>query len=270
MDDLNKQQLVLLVILVSFVTSIATGIITVSLLNKAPVEVTQTINKIIERTVETVVPENISPQERVVTVRETVVVTEEDRIVEAISKNKESFVRIFSRENSLDVFQSVGVIVTSGGKVLASADTIHRGIEYKAVLSDGSSYSLSVEEFKEDLGIVYLQVQFGDTPKEVKAASLSSEDLKLGQTIILIAGKERNLISTGLVADLVAVENSFTTIDINANTQGIANGTMLLNLSGDIVGIFIPSKQVFVPTSSLVTAVAPDTSDTASAGQAVE
>ena len=43
-DDLNKNQIILLTLLISFVTSIATGIITTSLLQEAPVEVTRNIN----------------------------------------------------------------------------------------------------------------------------------------------------------------------------------------------------------------------------------
>ena len=49
MNDLSKQQLILLALLVSFVTSLATGIFTVSLMSQAPQEVVQTINNVVER-----------------------------------------------------------------------------------------------------------------------------------------------------------------------------------------------------------------------------
>src|SRR3989344_5017213 len=49
MEDVNKQQFIVLVILVSFVSSLFTGIVTVSLMNQAPKTITQTIQKVIER-----------------------------------------------------------------------------------------------------------------------------------------------------------------------------------------------------------------------------
>ncbi len=53
-EDLNKNQIILLTLLVSFVTSIATGIVTVTLIDQAPAPVAQTINQIVERTIERV------------------------------------------------------------------------------------------------------------------------------------------------------------------------------------------------------------------------
>ena len=55
-QDLNKSQLILLAILISFVTSIATGISTVTLMQQAPSSVTVPINRIVKQTIEKVVP----------------------------------------------------------------------------------------------------------------------------------------------------------------------------------------------------------------------
>ena len=48
---MNKQQLVLLVLLVSFVTALVTGIVAVTLLNQAPQPITQTVQRVIEKTI---------------------------------------------------------------------------------------------------------------------------------------------------------------------------------------------------------------------------
>ena len=54
--DLNKPQLIMLALLLSFVTSIATGITTVTLMQQAPASVTVPINRIVKETVEKIVP----------------------------------------------------------------------------------------------------------------------------------------------------------------------------------------------------------------------
>ncbi len=55
MKDLNKSQLILLALLISFVTSIATGIAAVTLMQQAPASITTPINRIITQTVEKIV-----------------------------------------------------------------------------------------------------------------------------------------------------------------------------------------------------------------------
>jgi len=54
--DLNKSQLILLAILLSFVISIATGITTVTLMEQAPSSVTTPVTRIVKQTVEKIVP----------------------------------------------------------------------------------------------------------------------------------------------------------------------------------------------------------------------
>ena len=85
-EHLTKMQIVLLTLLVSSVTSIATGIITVTLMNQVPPAVTQTLNRVVERTVERVVPDK-SQGASVITKEVTIVVKEDDLITDSIGKN---------------------------------------------------------------------------------------------------------------------------------------------------------------------------------------
>ncbi|MEI7480540.1 MAG: hypothetical protein WCJ59_02830, partial [bacterium] len=88
MENLNKQQLILLTLLITFVTSIATGIVTVSLMDQAPKNVTQTINRVVERTIEKVVPTKVDGnQTQQTTIKETVVVKEDDKVTSTIAEN---------------------------------------------------------------------------------------------------------------------------------------------------------------------------------------
>lgn len=263
MEDLNKQQLILLVLLVSFVTSIATGIITVSLLDKAPVAVTQTVNRVVERTVETVVPDNLEPEERVVTVRETVVVTEDDRVVEAISKNKAHVVRIFNGE----AFVSIGFIVNSSGEVMVPLGDFSSSIQYTAQLDGGEEMSIEFLRDEEAQSVSYFKLEPADTSRTFAVGVTATEDLQLGQTVVAITGRDANSVATGRVTEIVSKE----TISTDLTTTNFQPGTLLINLSGDIVGMFSRAGQ-FLPSGKFVVADSSGdttTGNTASAGQAV-
>jgi malonyl CoA-acyl carrier protein transacylase len=74
---------------------------TTSLLMEAPIQLTQTVNRVVERTIETVTPAptptNPNPPSKQI---ETVVINEDDSIISAIAKNTPSIVRI--REQNAD------------------------------------------------------------------------------------------------------------------------------------------------------------------------
>src|SRR3972149_5054775 len=94
--DLNKSQLILLAVLLSFITSIATGITTVTLMQQAPASFTVPVNRIIKQTVEKI------QQVEGKTVTQTVVVKEEDLVVDAIAKNQWSGFTLSKEVNNLE------------------------------------------------------------------------------------------------------------------------------------------------------------------------
>ena len=125
MEHLTKQQLILVALLVSFMTSIATGVVTVSLMEQVPDPVAQTINRIVERTIETVVQAPETPQAAaVVTTKETIVVKEDDRVMEAVEKNSPHIVRIKASEAENARNIALGFLVGGEGLVVTSAEAL--------------------------------------------------------------------------------------------------------------------------------------------------
>ena len=131
MNDLNSQQLILLALFVSFVTSIATGIFTVSLLEQAPPVVTQTINRVVERTVETVVE---GKTEVVNTVSE---VTTDERVGAALARVRPGLVRVGSSLATSSAILSGALfedeylgVVADDGVVVTDSSIVKEGHEY--------------------------------------------------------------------------------------------------------------------------------------------
>jgi hypothetical protein len=254
MDELNKNQLILLTLLVSFVTSIATGIITTSLLQEAPPSVTQIINRVVERTIEQVVT-NPETGEKVREV--TVVVKEEDQVVEAISKNSPGVARITGDAlvNGVNVFYGMGFLISKDGIVVsAKTDNINTASTYTAVFGDGARHTLRVAGVDDATNLVFFSV-VNDAKAPLKTAPLilSSSELQLGQTVITLDGQEKNAVSIGRVTSVNRVsENNkvVTSIETDINVPPVIVGAPLINLTEEIVGIrtvLNPTGQIFIP-----------------------
>ena len=137
LEKLNKTQIILLVLFVSFVTSIATGIVTVTLMDQAPPAVTQTINRVVERTVEKVVPAKSQGASTV----KTVIVKEESLVADLVEKNTNNVVEIFTAKNMVsnedtDIELEIGgpvalgFVISSDGMIVADSGLISNKGKY--------------------------------------------------------------------------------------------------------------------------------------------
>lgn len=255
MENLTKQQIILLGLLVSFVTSIATGIVTVSLLDQAPPGVTQTINRVVEKTIERVVQ---VPTQSVATVvqRETVVVKEDEQTINAIEKNSAGIVRIY-REGVTDsnpephsILSGMGLVVSKDGFVLT--DEFYAGQEkLTGVLADGTKVSLSFASTTTDSRFVLLKAVSDKKDFSFSPVSIGdSNSLKLGQAIVAVGGGVENTVAIGIVSKITRQEvpdaGSTTSpkviapvisIDSTISEKNLLVGSPVLSLSGDVVGI---------------------------------
>lgn len=271
MEGLTKQQLVLLALLVSFVTSIATGIVTVSLLERAPKAVTQTINRIVERTVERVVPaEN---QKAAVITKETVVVRADDLAVAAIEQNAQSLVRVKRVEGAGDrrteTLVGLGVVVSKDGLVAADAGAAARRFDeygtpiprsFLGILAGGAVAELQFVGVDETGGIVLFAMKpVGEDKLNISPVSFGDSDtLKLGQTVISLGGAADNAVGTGIVANLArknAPTQEVLAVYTDREAASDLSGTLLLNLSGEVVGInagpFRAERSRYLPVNLL-------------------
>ena len=261
LEQLNKSQTILLTLLVSFVTSIATGIVTVTLMDQAPPAITQTIHKVVEKTVET-----ITPKEQTASVSEVVVVREENIIADVVNKNEDSFVRIYQNE----VFAGLGVFVEKSGILITDRGNILEETSYSVVVGD-EVMDVNILGVDSKKRIAYLKVVDSDGGifKTIfdTVDIVSADSLKLGQSIVVLGGIKSTEVLTGIVSGLVrdsvtldsetvassteeVVEKEIfvSSIKTNIPIAGISGGAPLLNLKGEVVGINIdPANNSFIP-----------------------
>ncbi len=262
MEELTKSQIILLTLLVSFITSIATGIVTVSLLDQAPPGVTQTINRIVEKTIEKVVP-----GEPTIVTKE-VQVKDEDLIVSAVAENSKSLVQI--KDADVPSFSQLGLVVSRDGVIMSDNVAFDPNRKFSAVFSDGKTYPiLAMQTVGKSVSVFKTA---GDSVKDkyvFNPVTLSdSNTIRLGQTVISLGvGGSGNVVGVGVISGIEMTNNPDkekaktmpqipASIKTNLSAEDGASGFYLLDLSGDIVGIHLLgdgtiSKNVYTPINSI-------------------
>ena len=256
MEDLTKQQIVLLTLLVSFVTSIATGIVAVSLMDQAPKGVTQTINQIVERTIEKVVTEPSASQPAAAAGSQKGSPTAED----AVAAVSQSVVRIKVKGQSGDIITGMGFVLSKEGVIVTdkiNADVPMNPNDLVAVFADGKEFPVQFLQSQILGDVIFLAAL---APRDYAfvpvTSSTSAASLKLGETVYALGGKDSNTLDQGLITKLAAkrsdgvVEN----IETSLSSKNILAGSPLFTIAGEVIGIktnSLLSENSFYPLSAL-------------------
>ncbi len=288
MEDLNKTQIVLLTLLVSFVTSIATGIVTVTLLDQAPPSITRTINKVVERTIERVVP---GENQQTTVITKEIITKEEDLIIAAIEENTKSLVDFVTIDDE-GVSSSVGIgfIISSDGFAVVGKDVLAGEYTLEAKYAGASFGVEDVGVEHADFSLVRLsqieviaeEVVEGEEVEEVTPVIFRSARLgggssaTLGQTIISLEGAVSPLVSIGIISRLAeettggeeegSIAEDITYIHTNITASDTQVGGPLINTDGNVIGVVVVNKEggslVAVSARDITRALADATSTT--------
>ncbi|HVB20014.1 MAG TPA: hypothetical protein VNF51_01865 [Candidatus Paceibacterota bacterium] len=236
-EELSKSQLILLTILVNFVTSVATGILTVSLLDHAPAFVTQTVNRVVEHTIETVAA--AAPAIAV----QAPAPSNQDLVTAAIGADAARVIAIYSAGTGTSTpAVSIGTYLPKARVVITAAqDALPK--EALIEFTDGSYASASLAH--EGKGIaVYGFADAAVLPKMVSPSLIDLNVLKLGETVLALSTD--GSASTGIVSRVDA-KGVYTTL------PNIGIGSAAVDLSGDLIGIADGTTPGFLISSSVIT-----------------
>jgi hypothetical protein len=234
LEELSKPQLLLLTILVNFVTSVATGILTVSLLDQAPPVVTRTVNQIVDHTIETVAaaapvvapPPSTPPAP-----------SAEDLVTSALAAAAARTVQIYPASGTSSPVAAIGTYLPASRAVATAA---LEALPAQAIIVFASGTSSPASLAHEGGGIAIYG--FGDAqplPEAPVPALVTSDKLKLGETVLAIdtdgsaaTGILSRVGKTSLATTLGALGTGVSAVDLSGDIVGISSGAA----PGDLIG----------------------------------
>ena len=233
MEHLTKQQIVLLTLLVSFMTSIATGIVTVSLINQAPANTTNTIERVIQNTVANVLPSTN-------TAAVGSVVSTGGSLTMATDNVARSIVKLYEYGKQTSV-SGLGIVVNSRGTVITDKSVIaglnNDGVTYP----NGKSYRAVVIQLQTNGDLVFLDpvVSASNATSTIFVPASIGTFPKLGETVASLGDSNADMLGVGVVDQIITTGASSTptAISTTIDSSKVLTGSPLFDLSGAVVGI---------------------------------
>ena len=273
MEYLTRSQIILLALFVSFVSSMATGVVVVTLMQQSPEPVRQIITNVVEKTIEKVVPTIVEKPGK------TVVVKDEDLMIAAIERNAKSVVAFSTTGAEGDTLPAgVGVILSKEGLVVTDKANFNSGLLTTTI--NDIKYTLEVVQNAKAgslvLGKLVPVTPFASTTPAQLFTPVTFGNpgvLKVGQTAIVIGGRDGKTVATGFInrLDTHTTTNKETkeettildNIGLSQRFAGTSNGAPIITLSGEVVGFVSIDESagsqsgiLVVEAQSLLTAIA--------------
>src|SRR3989338_4984395 len=206
MDNLTKTQLILLVLLVSFVTSLVTGIVSVSLVSQNALSPIQTISRVIEKVSEpqqTPVIQNALPSEEELIVR--LVKNVSPAVVSVVAARdipviEQYFINLFGDNEFLipqyrqkgterrQISSGTGFFVSADGLIVTNRHVVEdAAADYSVVTNDGKKIAVKVLARDPVRDIAVLKVEGPPAGGGHAFIPLGNSDgLNVGQTVVAI------------------------------------------------------------------------------------
>ncbi len=184
--ELDKKQLILLVLLITFVVSIATGIITVSLMKQMPSSVPQTINNVIQRTIEKVTTVEVPTSNSIVSDEDnqnnpvqnsSVILGDKEALVSIYLNNKTDIVSDMDQADGKKEIEPIGqgIIISEEGLILVDSSLINETDKYKVVLNK-IDFSVDIlKKFNNGFTILKISPATNEKPTENLETSPQTE-----------------------------------------------------------------------------------------------
>jgi hypothetical protein len=248
--ELNKSQLILLAVLLSFITSIATGITTVTLMQQAPKSITVPVNRVVQQTVDKI--EQVEGK----TITQTVVIKEEDLVVDAIAKNQSAVFSITKSVQNPDFTYSEvsagrGFAVSTDGTLVADATLVPDKETYFVKNDSGKFKADFVSTNKAGFSFLKVGAPVNGTDKLVFTVPSFGDltQMKVGQQVLVLGTTVASSIFEGLNADK----------NIDLSVSKVNTGGLVLDLDGDALGIALSSDNVasFASIEAITEALTP-------------
>ena len=240
MENLTKTQMVLLVLLVSFVTSFVTGIVTVALIDQAPARVTETFQKVVEFVRETP-SENMNNSEGSKD-QEITVIFQDSQVVKIVREVSPAVVSVVASKDvpvidryfinpffddpllkdfipeefflqyqvpqegetkRVQVSSGSGFFVSKDGMLITNRHVVGDiEADYTIVMNNGKKLSAKVLARDPAQDIAVLKVE-GDNFPFISLGN--SDNINIGETVVVIGnalGEFQNTVSVGIVSGL--------------------------------------------------------------------
>ncbi|HWU24467.1 MAG TPA: hypothetical protein VN086_01795 [Candidatus Paceibacterota bacterium] len=249
-EELSKSQLLLLTVMVNFIVSIATGILTVSLLDQAPIQVTQGVDRVVERTIQAVASpvqtSNPIVSNPIKTIANVVspqppAPTPEQQLTAAVGDVSSRTVLIYRGATTSPAIAYGAYLPTQ--KSVATATV--KGLPKEAMIAfnDGSVVRASLSKSTATVTI-YGFADDATLPKAPAAGLVAASKLKQGQTVIALTKDSAAI--TGIISKVNASS-------IETTLTGVPVGAGVVGTDGFILGIGSITPGVLIPADTITT-----------------